>query len=286
MPDHEELQNDIPEYLASRLEREARQRLERHLRECEACAERVRTGRGLVSAMRAGGEEIFSPHPSEVALRAYALGERTAERAAIARHLATCATCELEVSAWKFREEASRRGLAAAAPRAAEPRASRHRIHPLSLAAGLLVGVGVAVLARLGLPPELPAPPTAAPAAEWSGAAPLFVLESPLRGAEGPATYPIEGDAPYVLLAVQPALPEGAPDASVYRFAILDAGSHAAWSADLTASRIRRLLETSQVVTLPVPSRDLAAGRYALRVTAASEPGAPPLLEIPFEISR
>lgn len=287
MDDHRSLRDDIPDYLASRLEGEARLRLEAHLHECPDCADLVEAGRGLVAALRAGGDEIFSPHPDEPALREYALGGRTAERGRVARHLASCASCELEVAAWRLREETARRGPGAGAARADGPRTLASRLHPLSLAAGILLGVGVAALVQFAAGPG-GAPPAGGPEpqVEWSGPAPLLVLSSPLRGGTSLPVYAIETGLRTALIAVQPALPEGAPDEAPYRFEIRTASGAIAWSAPMSAAQIRRHLDAAQVVTLAVPAEALAAGRHALRLTDAAAPEAAPLLEIAFEISR
>jgi len=289
MSSHQVLQEEIPAYIARRLEGDTLRALEAHLADCPECTEKVRTGRALVSAMRAGGEELFAGHPDETTLREYAFGKSGADAGKIARHLATCASCELEVSAWKLREESTRRGLAPPGLRAPARAAPSARFHPLSLAAGLLVGVGAVLLLRPEFSPRAGAPAVTtpgAPALEWHGAAQLIVLTSPLRGEALLPAYRLDGNRPFVLFAVQPALADGAPDDATYRFEILGSGPSAIWSSDLTASEIRRHLEVSQVVTFPVPSHLLPPGRYTFQLGGREAAQAQPLLEIHFEVIR
>lgn len=293
MSDHEGLKSDIPAYVASRLEGERRRQLEEHLPGCGECSERVSTLRGFTSVLREGGEEMFAPHPDVLALRAYARGERAADSSRIARHVASCATCELELSAWKFRdlmEQTQPAALRESAPRTRPVRSGFGLFPAMSLAAGVVVGVGVSILFHLGAAPGVPAPGSAGElvqvAANWSGPAQLFILSSQVRGEEAVATWKLAADQPYVLLAVRPPVPDSAGADDPYRFEIRGASGQAVWSSDLSAALIRQQLESSEVITFPIPAATLAPGRHEFRFVSLRPADGQPPLEIPFEIVR
>jgi len=288
--DHESWQDEVPAYVASRLEGEARDRFESHLRNCPACVTQVATWKEIVSALHDHGAILFEDHPSEAALRAYALAREGAGDAGIARHLATCASCELEVTAWRTRQALGlRSGTIRRRGAAIEARGGALRAPVLWLGAGLMAGLGLAVLLRLAptsRPETRERRPAAAmqPVATWTGPVQLLVLGSPLRGQGALPTFRIEPDQPFALIAVQPALPESAGDTERYRFLIRRETGEVAWVSELDASQIRRHLETTEVVTFAVPSVDLSPGRYEMRVLPRDRQENEPLLQMPFQI--
>jgi len=286
--DHDELQSEIPAYVASRLEEDARRRLEDHLRDCDACAEMVEAWRTIAPALRDGGEAIFTPHPPARALREYALGRGEAVDPAHVRHVASCDTCDLEIRVWKEREG----GVDAPAGAALWKEQRTPAWRPtMALAAGAVLGAAIAafMLRRPTLPGPA-APPTPEPIAsrlaEGIGEpVPLWVLAGPLRGETPVATFTIGREQPYVLIAVRPALAPGAADADIYRFEIHRPDGGTSWSSEADVARIRSHMESSGVVTFPVPTTDLPPGRYFFRLERRAPAGdEKPLLEIPFEI--
>jgi len=288
--DHESWQDEVPAYVASRLDGEARDRFESHLKACPACAALVATWKGIVSALHDHGATLFEDHPSEAVLRAYALAREGPGDPGIARHLAACAACELEVTAWRTRQALGlRSGTIHHRGAAVGARGGAFRTPVLWLSAGLFAGLGLAVLLRLApaLRPERSErrPPAAPqPVAAWTGPVQLLLLGSPLRGQGALATFRIEPDQPFALIAVQPALPGSAADSERYRFLIRRETGEVAWVSELDASQIRRHLETTEVVTFAVPSADLKPGRYEMRMLPRDRPDGGPLLEIPFAI--
>src|SRR5206468_9322623 len=101
MTSHEEIQLELAAYAASRLERDAGRRLEEHLRGCQDCREMLETFVPFARALGEGGEALFEPHPSESTLRRYARAGKAAGMEDVARHLDFCASCSLQVGAWK-----------------------------------------------------------------------------------------------------------------------------------------------------------------------------------------
>ena len=275
MINHEQLQEQIPAFLAARLDPEASGQVENHLNGCEDCADLVRVGTELVRGMRDGKEEVFTPHPDVRMLRRYSLGEELDGRADLVRHVASCASCELEVAAWR------RWGKVKATSTQEEEfrRAQRRRFTwKPALAAGILLGMGLTFGLR-GLAPQS----VEAPAA-WTGSTALLTLEAPYRGATPVAQIVVQPSQPYLPLVVLPELPQAAQAGDRFRFAIAakDAGTPF-WSLELSAEEVRGQLEATGVVTFLVPAGGMDAGRYDFSMQDA---GGAPLVQIPFEVQR
>ena len=223
--DHDELQGDIAAYAASRLEGEERARLEVHLKTCDACADLAATWKEIASAVREAGGLLFDRHPDERALREQALAGSTAGDPALARHIASCASCGLEVVAWRKRAAArsATRSASVALSSGGWPGATRRLA--LALAAGVILGVGLSLLLRppshrpieraeRGTEAPSPAPPA------WTGPVQLLVLASPVRGEGSPPAFHLEPGPPFALIAAPLVLPETAVDGDRYRFEI------------------------------------------------------------------
>jgi anti-sigma factor RsiW len=275
----------IPAYVLSKLEPEARRELEAHLRECKVCSEMVAVCREIASVLRDGGEDLFGRHPAPLTLREYALDGEAARDSEVARHVASCAECGLDVAVWKARQQGEpgfmteKRGALAPAP--------RRRLRLLALAAGVLLGIGLTLALRSFLSSAAPTPPPGPDGprrmASSSGPALLMVLGSPLRGRSDVPSFRVAAGQPYVLVAVQPVLPPGATGTDLYRFEIRS-GDQEVWHADLPASRIREQMEASGVTTFMVPATRLPPGQYDLRLLPPPAQSGRPLLDLPFAI--
>ena len=294
MPDHHHIQDEIPAYVAYRLEGQSLEQLETHLRECAICSDMVETWKGIVNALPSGGEALFEPHPDEATLREYAAGRLTSESRRVARHLESCAACELEVSAWKLRE--AEKGTL---PRGETPPGKTARglagRRPAALAVAALAGAvaGTAITLLLS-PPGIrdgsTVPITTPPSSEspgLSGPIRLFVLTSPLRGGGGnDQIIEVGPEQKVALIAVQPTLADGDRDTGLYAFSIERNSTGTVWSSELPASTIREHLASAGVVTLAVPSEHLRAGDHELVVYPASESKDRAILRIPFTVKR
>jgi anti-sigma factor RsiW len=278
------LRDRIPAYVLSKLEPEARRELEAHLRECKPCSEMVAVCREIASVLRDGGADLFGGHPPPLALREYAVGGEAARDSEVARHVASCAECGLDVAVWKAREQGEPGFREVSGTLATAP---RRQLRLLALAAGVVLGIGITLAFRSFLSPAAsPAPPEPEDAlrmASSTGPALLVVLGSPLRGPSDVPSFRVAAGQPYVLVAVQPVLPPGATGTAVYRFEIRARGQEV-WHTDLPASRIREQIEASEVVTFMVPATRLPQGQYDFRLLPPPAQGTRPLLDIPFAV--
>jgi hypothetical protein len=248
----------------------------------------VETWKQIVAAVPGGGEALLEPHPDVASLRKYARGEKVADPRHLARHLASCSICELEVTAWKVRDAGLDRASAAAGrnAEAAAPRLARRLGTPLlALAVGLAAGAAAMLVLRPPPPPPVQLTRQPAPS-ELSGPVALNVLPTPLRGANDIPVVKIEPATSPVLIAVQPALPDRVDDAATYRFVIRDAREGEAWSSGISAGEIRAYLLSAGVVTLAIPAADLPTGEYEILVLPEGEGSDQAILLIPFEVER
>jgi hypothetical protein len=278
MVDHEQIQEQIPAFLGSRLDAQESGRVEEHLTDCEDCADLVRVGSELVHGMKDGKEEVFAPHPDVRMLRRYSLGEEIDGRTDLVRHMASCASCELEVSGWRRWGKVMPTSTQEEEFREAQGR--RINWKP-ALAAGILLGIGLTLGLR-GLssqPEEIPAL-----TAPWTGSAALLTLEAPLRGAAPAAQIFVQTQQPYLPLVVSPEIPESALSGNLFHFAIADVNAGTTvWSLELTAEDLRTQIRTSGVVTFLVPTGSMAAGLHDFSM---QDDGGASLLQIPFEVQR
>lgn len=282
MSEHEDLQSDIPAYAQANLGAEARARLETHMAQCQECSELVETAREILSAAVGAGSEMFDPHPEPLVLREVALRRKVAGVERLDHHLSSCASCSLEVSVWRQREQAS-----GATARPAWRGGRGWRGWAPALAAGVAAGLGLALMLRPAPPPPPAAPAPAGPAlgaALPSGPLPLLLLPGPLRGSQPRASLRLPPGSPLLILAVQPLAAAEGPDEARYRFEIVDSRGRGVWGAELSARDIRAHLDASDVLTFAVPSVLLPAGGYELEVRSLPLAGGAPLLEIPFDI--
>jgi len=265
--EHEDLQEDLPAYAAGRLEGAVTERLEAHLRECEGCREMVDTLKEFASALREGGEALFEPHPAESALKSYARGEAIAEHGRIERHLAVCATCSLEVEAWK-RGGSVASGTVLTRVGGGLP---GWGFVALATAAGLVVGFGIAELRRA----SPPSPPVVAqgPAPGELQAGPLLILPRVLRGDEAKVRYRIDPKQALVVIVCPASIPDQAAPEASFRYAMRNASGQVVWARDMTAAAIREHLGgVAEEVTLLAPTSSLASGQYVFSLSSIDRP--------------
>lgn len=286
MSDHPEFHDEIAAFAAGRLEGEAQRRFEAHLAECPGCSDLVATWKSIASGIRDDAEGLLGPHPAPAVLRRRARGAPGTDDPSLTRHLASCPSCELELSVWRAREAGAGAPARDSHRSAAAGPAARRWVAGGALAAGLLIGFALATALR-PIAPRSIAPEPVAPIASGalSGPVRLLVLAGPLRGPAEIPRLPVSGmSQPSILIAARPTVPDQAAAGDLYRFEIVDAGSRTVWQEDVGAGQIKSMLEATEVVTLAVPSSRLSAGRYELRVHAVADPAGPVLLRAPFEI--
>ncbi|PYT17890.1 MAG: hypothetical protein DMF51_01350 [Acidobacteria bacterium] len=262
MTSHEEIQLELAAYAASRLERDAGRRLEEHLRGCQDCREMLETFVPFARALGEGGEALFEPHPSESTLRRYARAGKAAGMEDVARHLDFCASCSLQVGAWKRQAD-----TLSPLPRWAAI--------ALATAAGLAVGAGLSAWLGAGRAPGPPRQSLAetAPGLAEASAGPLLVLPRALRGEETSVTYALDPSRTFLVIACPASVPDSAPPGQLFRYEIRREGAGAVWSRILSAADVRRhLSEGAELVTLLVPNASLTPGRYEFRLAPAESP--------------
>lgn len=285
MDAHDAIRDEIPEFLAGRLAPADARRVEAHLEACTGCRDLVASLREVVLGFESGGLELLTPHPAPESLRQLASGD--AADAAVMRHVETCASCSLEVEMLAAGEPQARVLPFRAKSRPVSVAGRSRRVFgiPASLAAGLMVGLGLGVLYRpISGPQPRPAASSGQTVPAWSGPVTLLMLERPLRGDATLAAVTVSAGQPYVPLAMAPVVPESAGDDTRFRFEIRDARGDLSWSAELRAADIRTQIRAAAVVTFLVPSGSLPAGRHLMAVRPANPVEAPPILEIPFEV--
>lgn len=268
MSDESNIREMIPAYVAGKLDAESKRQVDDYLaRHPEAEALTVRWG-AIARGLREGGENLLTEHPDIGALTRFAETEEEedSQRKEIARHVETCASCSLEVTALRHRSEFR-------AQRTKAPRTMIYRFTSLAAAAGIVLGIGLGVLYDNQGPRQVTS----------SGAVDLLTLDPALRGSEAMISFETDASQPFVPVVVAPVLPQETTSEEPFGFSILRAGD-VIWSTDLTAGEIREHLGASGVVTFLVPTTELSAGRYALEVRSLKSPDSLPLLEVRFEI--
>lgn len=320
---HDEAAIFLPELLRGGLHDSVRSDLAAHLAACGECRTLAVTydvlaealGRGGAEAPGRDGEEVSTGHPHAREIVAYAL-EREALPAAeierIAAHLSSCRSCVRDVEMTRGAHDETRRGsiLPFAPARLAALRVPVVRA-AMAAAAAVLVLLGYPAwlgLARLPRAARDASDLRAAneavgrEAAElrssldrttanlravtsWSGPVALNVLESPARGAGESKVLTVRPGQPFLLVAVQPAIPAAAGPQDTFRFAIGREREEPLWSDDLTVARLRDSVRLSGVVTFAVPADRVPPGSYRLTATPLGVRPGPPVLDIPFEVA-
>lgn len=242
MTEHEKLQFEIPALAAGRLGEAEAQALEAHVATCESCRGVLATAREIAA---------LSKHPDVPALRRHALGLDPLESASMESHLAGCASCSLEVAAWRRRPR--RRARFAAFGAAA------------ALAAALVLWLWLAPLQRRGpvLEPQ------------------VLVFSSALRDQGEQQVIDLEPGRDLLLRAEWETL-EPASELGPLRLELRD-GSSPVWSTTLDAARVTAALRAGSPVRAVVPAGTLGAGEYEFRMLR-SRPDELPLIQERFRV--
>jgi len=252
LTEHRDFQLELAAYTAGRLEGESRLRLEAHLKECDECREMASLLKEFGQTLRDGGETLFEAHPSPASLMEHARRGTRGGQEAMVRHLESCAACRLEVDGWT---------------RAAMPGRSmidkrdaiRRMVWPL--AAGVVLGLGLATFARMAIhsrPAGAPGVPTPA-----SVAGPMLVLPRLQRGSTERVVESEYRAAGFVVVACPAPVPEEASPEESYAYVMKDAGGNVVWSTTMNARSIREHLGgPAGVVVLLVPAASLPPGHF------------------------
>lgn len=317
MTGHEEYSLDLADYVAGRLDAERARAVEVHLHDCQECRRWVGRVRRISDAVRDGGAVLFDAHPTTGRLRELALTDASPAAPEEIRHIESCASCSLEMGAWKRRQEERREARAARRQVHGEARSGGRRRPWASpalaagMAAGLLIGGGLGYLARGLLVPRASEPPSvsntrtpiATPSPDTApppGADPRSALMPDrlrrsmptirlmsFRGGGQVLSFDVEPDADFVTVLVQAAIPPDVPDDAAVRAEIRSRDGAGVWSSnEEPAGRLRRALEASDVFGYLVPATLLAPGSYELTIRRLDADSTELLVRIPFEIRR
>lgn len=307
---HERAVELLPSWRHGRLAAETAEAVRSHVASCEECTALVDAYDTIRAALAASDETTDACPPSE-ALVAHATAPPTRGDDAIARHLERCATCA-ELANVVAEAERAEVPDAERADVDAPPRTAARRRWPAALAAGIALAAvayptyrGMVEVPRLGarnvaLTQERDASRDEVRALEerltdanrriddvraWSGAVDLPFLTGTLRGEEpNVIRIPVEDGQPFVVLAVDPVVPESAPGDSIYTFTILGEAGGDPFVDAIAAGRIRDVTARSGVLTLVVPTGRLPADTYSLRVDAPDGVRPRVALEARFEV--
>jgi len=246
-------QDDLPAYIAGRLEGDDLRRLEEHLRVCDDCGDLATTWRGIVKSLREGGEALFESHPGEMELREFSLGAAAPTHHGIQRHLESCASCTLEVEAWR------RRGTPATMREVAPAKGRRGFWTPvLAAAGGMILGAGLVLLSG-------PGRPNAQSPALGEEVGLLILPASPLRGSGPPRPYTLRSGQQRIEVGFRPTLPSGIDGAGRYRFEIRRDSGATIWSVEKSVADLRRIMAMDEIVGFSFPTSSIGPGRYEFR---------------------
>ncbi|HEU5180961.1 MAG TPA: zf-HC2 domain-containing protein [Candidatus Polarisedimenticolia bacterium] len=276
---HEEAQELIPAFAASKLQGSTLDGLRAHLSACGECAELASGIAGIVGTLQEGGLALLDAHPSEKELRAYFEGASTlAESGQIEKHLRTCASCSLEVST-KTRGDVvlrDRRPGSRTTASAWQLGAAAAAI----LGAGILIGVMVkAGVSRPSGTDVVPAGPTS-----WSGPVDLHVLPPPQRGETIPR-FILKKGQPGTILHLPRVIPRGGSPSDRFRLLLRSGDGAVKFDQVYPRPEIERAFDAWGVMPLFMPASSLPSGRYELTVQR-DDPSAEKIASIPFEVTR
>ncbi len=217
----------------------------------------------VTAGFRLAGDRLLAPHPDSLELLRYARGETASDQKLIG-HLETCSSCLLEV-------EGARVGSVL---RQVRPAGKLTRYVSMALAAGLVLGLGLATLVRT----------TESRFAGGHGAIQLYTLDDAVRSSGGGTVLEVDADSQVLPLVLIPAVPPGASQDAVFMIEIKDDQGAAAWSSRFTAAELNRYVEVSGVLTLLVPAQP--EGDYVLQLREARSAGDGPIQEFKFQVRQ
>ena len=276
----EEFRALLADFVSARLAPEQSRLVDQHRQTCPDCGEIVADLETMKAQIQKSGEAMFEPHPAPAILHRYVLEGGGKGAAQIQRHLETCATCQLEVEAWK-RIQPARAGARSPAPRPS--------LSWMSLAAGVGALLGLLAGWRFlstapPVGPGIPAPPATPPAAENPRplvAPVIHTLPALMRSGDIPVKpLSLDRNEPYLNVAVPISVPADLPPSESFRFELQRPAGETVWRTEMDISRIREHIESAGVVSLAIsPDRPLDPGRYIFRVVRAGTPEAPPIYQ-------
>jgi hypothetical protein len=246
LKDHREFQIELAAYTTSGLEGESARRLEAHLGECDECREMASWLKEFGRTLREGGETLFEGHPSPASLRDFARGAAGKGTEAIVRHLESCASCGLEVEALR---------------RAGVPRKIPIGRMAWPLAAGVILGVGLATFSRMTFHPRPEKGQGLHTPSATAG--PMLVLPRLLRGSGEKVTYAADRNSGFVVVACPANVPEEASPEQSFVYVMKGPDEKTVWSQAMSARSIREhLASAAGSVILLMPASGLHPGRY------------------------
>lgn len=251
--DHERIKLEIAAFLAERLSDEKSSEVRDHLATCGDCAAIVEAWAPAALGFRQAGPELLESHPDSLTLLKVGRGEEQAGDE-LSRHLATCATCLLEV-------QGAGNGVPVqvAGPTMTTARPAIRTVS-MALAAGLVLGLA---LATLWMTPG-------SRFAGSPGAIRLYTLEETVRSSDDGAVLEVDGDDTLLPLVMIPAVPQDAKPEEPFRIEIRNGSGELVYSGGYSAGELNRFVELSGVLTLLVPSQP--EGDYTLQLISKGEP--------------
>jgi putative zinc finger protein len=278
--DHDDIRSDIAAYVAGHLDQAGRDRLDAHLALCGECSELVSTANEIAAALRSRGDDLLSDHPTELALREHALGRPDRLDDRITRHLETCASCSLEVSAVGTGPVASPATRPVNAVRnAGVPWGIGSAAIAAALVTGLLLGLILSPRQHKTHEPD-----STLTTARATGPVDLWILAGRSRGTGAPPIFRPDPSRLFVVIACPVVLPHAPLDRDLYKIIIRRQGE-SVWSSQISAGQIRQQMESAEAVTMIVPSGVLGPGQYELILLRRDQADARPVLQTSFQVS-
>lgn len=294
---HEAATQLIPDFVMGWLSPPRHREFDLHVHDCEECRSLSEVYGAMALAYRddlgEGGDG--SGHPTTEDLVDLAVGNKRfddEERRQLVNHVTQCAACRMDFEAVQRAETELAAAPIPAYDESTPVANSNGWLRPAAIAAGVVLAL-LAYPAYLGLfrLPEAHAQlksgqATRTAIASDPGSVAITLLQSPLRGVESTVPVVEIGDAPAVVLAIEPSALVDLEDDTVIRFELTSPAGAAALLSRSTVSVIREQVSQSGVMGLLVPTAVLEEGRHAVRVSTESKGIADPLFEAPFDVVK
>lgn len=255
---HEELQLNLPDYLAGRLPAHESRFLEAHLDTCEECSNFVTDLRALPDLITLHGEALFDEHLDHAMFERLLGGAAGPEEERLRRHLAVCAPCGLQLNP-----------LADPPVRRAESVENAHSRTRRSLpgilkvsglvAAGLIVGV-------------LAAPLLKPPAPARDGPIELPVLQPVTRSAGRVTRIAVRAGQSAVVIAIPVDTLDMHADDERILVQVTTAAHEVIYGLEKPAGEVRRT-SVSGILPLMLESRHLPPGSYEVSIKPSTRAG-------------